>query len=78
MADLIGATRLCPDSVVAWDRRKAEQFGAVAARMAALVAQTGKGQWLHTASTAALTSYRVSAKHGDLPKPAEPEPNRME
>ena len=28
----------------------------------------GKGQWLHTASTAALTSYRVSAKRGDLPK----------
>src|SRR5271157_103180 len=28
----------------------------------------GKGQWLHTASTATLTSYRVSAKRGDLPK----------
>ena len=28
----------------------------------------GKGQWLHTASTATLTSYRVSAKRGDLRK----------
>ena len=74
--------RLCPDSVVAWGKRKAEEFEAVAARIAALVAracvrhpveETGfrvarKGQWLHTASTAALTSYRVSAKRSDLPK----------
>ena len=28
----------------------------------------GKGHWLHTASTVALTSYRVSAKRGALPK----------
>ncbi len=81
MADLFGAARLCPASVVAWGERKAEEFEAVAARIAALVARAcvrhldetgfrvaGKGQWLHTASTAALTSYRVSAKRGDLPK----------
>ena len=81
MADLFGATTLCPDSVVAWSKRKAEEFEAVAARIATLVAQApvrhldetgfrvaGKGQWLHTASTAALTSYRVTAKRGDMPK----------
>jgi transposase len=39
MSDLFGAGALCPASVVAWGKRKAEEFGAVAARIAALVAQ---------------------------------------
>jgi transposase len=39
MADLFGAARLCPDSVVAWGKRKAEDCKAVAARIAALVAE---------------------------------------
>ena len=81
MADLFGAATLCPNSVVAWGRRKAEELKAVAAQIAALVARAcvrhldetgfrvaGKGQWLHTASTIALTSYRVSDKRGDLAK----------
>src|SRR5260370_2660523 len=81
MADLFGAATLCPDSVVAWGKRKAAEFKAVAAQIAALVAQAcvrhldetgfrvaGKGQWLHTASTIALTSDRVSDKRGALPK----------
>ena len=81
MADLFGAARLCPDSVVAWGKRKADELRGVAERIAALVAKAGvrhldetgfrvagKGHWLHTASTIALTSYGVSAKRGDLPK----------
>jgi transposase len=39
MADLLGATGLCPASVVAWGERKAEDFEAVAAGIAALVAE---------------------------------------
>ncbi len=61
MADLFGAARLCPDSVVAWGSRKAEEFEALAARIAALVARAcvrhldetgfrvaGMGQWLQS------------------------------
>ena len=81
LTGLFGAARLCPDSVVAWGERKADEFEAVAAQIAALVAHAparhldetgfrvaGRGQWLHTASTGALTSYRISAKRGALPK----------
>ena len=71
----------CPDSVVAGGKKKAEELQVVAARICELVARAGvrhvdetgfrvagKGHWLHTASTVALTSYRVSAKRGALPK----------
>jgi transposase len=81
MADLFGAAGLCPASVVAWGERKAETFEPVAARIAALVALSpvrhldetgfrvaGRSQWLHTASTRALTSYRVTGRRGVLPK----------
>jgi transposase len=81
MQDLFGAGRLCPASIVAWGERKAEQLAPVAQHIADLVAKApvrnldetgfrigGKTQWLHSASTAALTHYRVSEKRGALCK----------
>lgn len=81
MNDLFGAGLLCPASLVAWGERMAGRLAPVADHIAALVARApvrhldetgfrigGKGQWLHTASTEALTSYRMSAKRGALPK----------
>jgi len=79
MQDLFGAGRLCPASVVAWGKKKAVEWTGVVAHIAALVAKApvrnldetgfrvgGRGQWLHTASTPTLTSYRVTEKRGDL------------
>jgi len=79
MQDLFGAGRLCPASIVAWGEKKAEQLALVATQIADLVAKapvrnldetgfriSGKTQWLHTASTLALTHYRVSEKRGAL------------
>jgi transposase len=81
MKDLFGAGLLCPASLVAWGERMAGQLEPLAVHIAALTAKApvrhldetgfrigGKTQWLHTASTNALTSYRVSAKRGALPK----------
>jgi transposase len=79
MKDLFGAGRLCPASIVVWGEKKAEQLAPVAAQIAALVTKApvrnldetgfrigGKTRWLHTASTLALTHYRVSEKRGAL------------
>jgi len=81
MNDLFGAGLLCPASLVAWSERMADQLAPVADQIAALVAGApvrhldetgfrigGKGQWLHTASTDALTSYRMSARRGATPQ----------
>ena len=64
MQDLFGAGRLCPASLVAWGKKKADEWAGVTAQIAALVAKapvrnldetgfrvSGKLQWLHTAST---------------------------
>jgi transposase len=81
MQDLFGAARLCPASDVAWGKKKAVEWAGMAAHIAALVAKAplrnldetgfrvgGTGQWLRTASTPTLTSYRVTEKSGDLLK----------
>lgn len=80
MGDLFGAGLLCPASVVAWGMAKAEDLKPFVDHIAALVDRApvrhldetgfrvgGKTQWLHTASTIALTHYRVSEKRGALP-----------
>jgi len=81
MSDLFGTLRLCPDSVANWVRGKAAALAPAAAHIAALAAAApvrcldetgfrlaGKGQWLHTVATGALTHYRVSAKRGEMPE----------
>ena len=79
MSDLFGAGLLCPASVVAWGEKLAGRLAPVVDHIAALAARApvrhldetgfrigGKTQWLHTVSTNALTSYRVSARRGAL------------
>jgi transposase len=81
MHDLFCAGLLCPASIVAWGEKKTGQLVNVAAHIAGAVARArvrhldetgfrvgGNTQWLHTASTEALTSYRVSSKRGGLLK----------
>ncbi len=80
MHDLFGAASLCPASIVAWCERKAKDLAPVVAQIAAWVAGAavrhldetglrigGRTRWLHTASTAALTQYRVSKTRGAMP-----------
>ncbi len=80
LCDLLGAGRLCPASLATWCARKAEDLRAVMARIGALIAKApvrhldetgfrvaGKLHWLHTASTPALTAYRVTQTRGDVP-----------
>mgnify|MGYP001810115628 CR=1 FL=1 len=77
MSDLFGAGLLCPASVAAWGAAKAEQLKPFEAHIASLIMQapvrhldetgfriSGKTQWLHSASTLALTQYRVAEKRG--------------
>ena len=79
MHDLFGAVRLCPASITAWSEQKAQEWAPLKAHIAGLIATAGvrhldetgfriggKTQWLHTASTAALTHYRVSEQRGAM------------
>jgi transposase len=79
MHDLFGAPLLCPASIAAWSGQKAKAWAVVEAAIAGRVATAavrhldetgfrigGKTRWLHTASTAALTHYRVREKRGAM------------
>ncbi len=81
MADLFAAPSLCPASVAAWTGKAAEAQAPVVAHIAASVAaakvrhldETGfrigaKTRWLHSASTAIYTLYRVGETRGDVPR----------
>ena len=80
MRDLFGAGALCPASLATWSAAKAAELAPVTSHIAHLIDHApvrhldetgfrigGKTQWLHTASTSGLTSYRVSQKRGDVP-----------
>ncbi len=80
LADLFGATALCPASVVSWVGQAAARLGDVVSHIARRVAQatvrhldeTGfrigaKTCWLHVASTGCFTHYRVGRSRGDVP-----------
>jgi transposase len=81
MNDLFGAPLLCPASLAAWVEDKAAALTEAAAHIGALAAQApvrhldetgfrvaGKGQWLHTVATEALTFYRMTDERGGVPK----------
>jgi transposase len=81
MQDVFAAGRICPASLVAWANKKAAELAGVVDRIGELVAKApvrnldetgfrigGKGQWLHTVSTPALTWYRVTETRGDVPE----------
>jgi transposase len=80
VADLFAAS-LCPASVVAWTAKAAEAQAPVVAHIAAQVVAAkvrhldetgfrigGKTRWLHSASTAVYTLYRIGEKRGDVPR----------
>src|SRR5712691_10050632 len=81
LSDLFGAPLICPASIVAWVRKKAEDLRQVYARIGERVAQVkvrhldetgfriaGKLQWLHTTSSLAFTFYRAGEKRGAIPQ----------
>ena len=81
VADLFAAASLCPASVVAWTTKAAEAQAPVVAHIAAQVVAAkvrhldetgfrigGKTRWLHSASTAVYTLYRIGEKRGDVPR----------
>jgi transposase len=81
MADLFATASLCPASVVAWTAKTADAQAPVVAHIAAQVVAAkvrhldetgfrigGKTRWLHSASTAVYTLYRIGETRGDVPR----------
>jgi len=81
MTDLCAVSSLCPASVVAWTAKAAEAQAPVVEHIAARVVAAkvrhldetgfrigGKTRWLHSASTAVYTHYRVGETRGDVPR----------
>ncbi len=81
MADLFAASSLCPASVVAWTAKAVEAQAPAVEHIAARVVAAkvrhldetgfrigGKTRWLHSASTAVYTHYRVGETRGDVPR----------
>ena len=80
MSDLFGAPLLCPASIATWSAALAERFQPVVDHIAAQLDRApvrhldetgfridGKGKWLHTVSTIALTHYTVTEKRSEIP-----------
>ena len=81
LSDLIGAPHVCPASLTAWARGKAQDLEGVYRAIGRRVGEAkvrcldetgfriaGKTQWLHTTSRESLTFYRVGERRGDVPE----------
>ena len=81
LSDLFGAPLICPASIVAWVRKKAEDLQQVYARIGERVAEVkvrhldetgfriaGSLHWLHTTSSLTFTFYRADEKRGAIPQ----------
>jgi transposase len=80
LSDLFGALLVCPASLTAWARRKAEDLDGVYQAIGTRVGRArvrcldetgfriaGSLHWLHTTSSQDHTFYRVGAGRGDIP-----------
>jgi transposase len=81
MADLFAAASLCSASVVTWTAKAAEAQAPVVVHIAGRIVAAkvrhldetgfrigGKTRWLHSASTAIYTHYRIGETRGDVPR----------
>jgi transposase len=81
LSDLFGAPLVCPASLTAWGRKKAEDLDGVYQAIGTRVGRAkvrcldetgfriaGSLQWLHTTSSQDYTFYRVGAARGDIPE----------